>query len=109
MDLNCFQLLTGPSSNFSFWKQSTNDDRLTKLNSHLPQLVKRVETNQDNLECANECLRSDLENWQLEKDAIIRKILHDFVSKQVEYHTACANAWEQAMKEFSASLQTSKK
>lgn len=71
--------------------------------------MKRVETNQDSLECANECLRSDLKNWQQEKNAIVRRILQDFVSKQIEYHTACATAWEQAMQQFSASLQPSKK
>lgn len=79
------------------------DDRLLKVDSYISQLLKHVETNQDNLECANECLRSDLKSWQREKDAILRKILQDFVDKQLEYHTMCANAWEQAMHEFSAS------
>lgn len=83
---------------FSLWRSSSNDEKLEKLGTHIPQLVKKVETNQDKLECANECLRSDLERWQLEKRQILEKILLDFVNKEVNYYQASLNAWQSVTK-----------
>lgn len=74
---------------------------MEKLGTYLPQLVKKVETNQDKLECANECLRSDLERWHLEKRQILEKILLDFVNKEVSYYQASLSAWESVTKYLS--------
>lgn len=92
-----------PSQNpgsFSLWKQPTCDDKLEKLGSYIPQLVKKVESNQDSLECANESLRSDLQRWQQEKTQCLKKILLDFVSKQINYYQATVNAWEYVANEL---------
>ncbi|XP_018575051.1 sorting nexin-30-like [Anoplophora glabripennis] len=92
-----------PSQNagsFSLWKQPTCDDKLEKLGSYIPQLVKKVESNQDNLECANESLRSDLQRWQQEKTLCLKKILLDFVGKQINYYQATVNAWEYVASEL---------
>lgn len=79
---------------FSLWKPSNNDEKLEKLGTYIPQLVKKMETHQDKLECANESLRSDLERWHIEKRQSLEKILLDFVKKQVNYYQASLNAWE---------------
>lgn len=79
---------------FSLWKPANNDEKLEKLGTYIPQLVKKVETHQDKLECANESLRSDLERWHIEKRQCLEKILLDFVNKQVNYYQASLNAWE---------------
>lgn len=83
-----------PTSGFSLWKSTNNDEKLEKLGTYIPQLVKKVETHQDKLECANESLRSDLDRWHLEKQEGLEKIFRDFVSKQVNYYQSNLNAWE---------------
>lgn len=88
------------SSSFALWKQPTNDDKLEKLGTHIPQLLKKVEMSQDNLEMANEYLRSDLTYWQDEKKQCIKKILLDFVNKQINYYEANVNAWEHVTNEM---------
>ncbi|CAG9819101.1 unnamed protein product [Phaedon cochleariae] len=88
------------SSSFSFWKQSSSDDKLEKLGTSIPQLLKKVEKNQDNLECANESLRSDLDRWQREKQQCLKKILLDFVNKQINYYQATVNSWEYVTNEL---------
>ncbi|XP_044755358.1 sorting nexin-30-like isoform X2 [Coccinella septempunctata] len=89
---------------FQLWKQKNYDEQLEKLGTYIPQLMKKVEANQDFLECANESLRSDLERWQLEKQECIKKILLDFVNKQIEYEQSQVNAWEQITNEITASF-----
>lgn len=79
---------------FSLWKQPSCDEKLEKLGTYIPQLVKKVETNQDALECANEQLRSDLQRWQIEKQQHIKKMLLDFANKQIEYYETSVSAWE---------------
>ncbi|XP_017775961.1 PREDICTED: sorting nexin-7-like [Nicrophorus vespilloides] len=81
-------------SGFSLWKQPSCDEKLEKLGNCIPQLVKKVELNQDNLECANEQLRSDVERWQDEKQQMLKKILLEFANKQVEYYEKSVSAWE---------------
>lgn len=88
--------------NFALWKQPSYDDKLEKLGVHIPQLVKKMETNQDNLECANESLRSDLERWHKEKQRCLKKILLDFVNKQIEYYEKTVSAWEHVATEITA-------
>jgi sorting nexin-7/30 len=73
---------------------------LEKLGVYIPQLLKKVEANQDSLECANESLRSDLEHWQIEKQQCLKKILLDFVNKQIEYYQATVSAWEHVTNEI---------
>ncbi|KAL3268087.1 hypothetical protein HHI36_007214 [Cryptolaemus montrouzieri] len=90
------------SGSFQLWKPRSCDDQLEKLGSHIPQLMKKVEANQDYLECANECLRSDLDRWQSEKQECVKKILLDFVNKQIEYELSKVNAWEQITNEITA-------
>ncbi|CAG9772790.1 unnamed protein product [Ceutorhynchus assimilis] len=88
------------SGGFVLWKQPSYDEKLEKLGTHIPQLVKKVESSQDHLEMANECLRSDLQGWQLEKRQCIKKILLDFVNKQINYYQASVNAWEHVTNEM---------
>lgn len=79
---------------------------------HIPQLVKKVEMNQDNLECANESLRSDIERWQQEKQKCLKKILLDFVNKQIEFYEKSVSAWEAVASELTIqniSLRSTKK
>ncbi|KAK9886027.1 hypothetical protein WA026_014813 [Henosepilachna vigintioctopunctata] len=90
------------NGSFQLWKQRSYDEQLEKLGTHIPQLLKKVEANQDSLECANECLRSDLNRWQTEKQECIKKILLDFVNKQIEYEQAKATVWEQITSEITA-------
>lgn len=85
---------------FGLWKQSSCDDKLEKLGTCIPRLLKMVETSQDNLEMANECLRSDLDCWQQEKRQCIKKILLDFVAKQINFYEASVNAWEHVTNEI---------
>lgn len=99
------------STGFSIWKQSS-DDKLEKLGSYIPQLVKKVELNQDNLECANESLRSDVQRWQNEKQQCMKNILLDFVNKQINYYQATVNSWEYVTREINkqnASMRSSLK
>ncbi|KAB0794936.1 hypothetical protein PPYR_11775 [Photinus pyralis] len=110
------QLLTAQngshSSGFSLWKQPSVDDKLEKLGVHIPHLVKKVETNQDNLECANESLRSDLERWQQDKQSCLKKILLDFVNKQIECYEKSVGAWEHVTAELNSqnvTLRSTKK
>lgn len=49
---------------------------------------------------ANEYLRSDLTYWQDEKKQCIKKILLDFVNKQINYYEANVNAWEHVTNEM---------
>lgn len=79
---------------FSLWKSSNHDERLEKLGSDIPQLVKKMETHQDKLECASESLRSDLERWHIERRQCLEKILLDFVNKHVHYYRTTLSAWE---------------
>lgn len=88
------------SAGFSFWKQSNCDEKLEKLGSYIPHLMKKVESDQDNLECANESLRSDLQRWQVEKQQSLKKVLLDFVSKQINYYQAVVNSWEYVANEL---------
>ncbi|EFA09917.2 sorting nexin-30 [Tribolium castaneum] len=88
------------AAGFSLWKQPSCDEKLEKLGVYIPQLLKKVEANQDSLECANESLRSDIEHWQLEKQQCLKKILLDFVNKQIEYYQATVNAWEHVTSEI---------
>lgn len=90
-------------ASFSLWKQTSSEDKLEKLSVHIPQLLKKVEANQDSLECANESLRSDLQRWQLEKQQCLKKILLGFIDKQLEYCQSAVDAWEQVTNEFPAS------
>lgn len=83
-----------PNSTFSLWKQPSTDDKLEKLGTYIPQLVKKVETNHDNLECANEQLRSDLQQWHIEKKQCLKKILLDFVNKQIEFYEKSVCSWD---------------
>lgn len=71
--------------------------------------MKKVESNQDSLECANECLRSDLQRWQKEKQQCINKILLDFVNQQIAFHEQYVAAWESVVSELVAQQDTSKK
>ncbi|KAF5292272.1 hypothetical protein FQR65_LT11235 [Abscondita terminalis] len=106
------QSVSSQSVGFSLWKQPTLDDKLEKLGVHIPQLLKKVETNQDNLECANESLRSDLERWQLEKQSCLKKILLDFVNKQIECYEKSVCAWEHVTAELNSqnvTLRSTKK
>lgn len=89
------------SGSFTLWKQPSNDDKLEKLGTHIPQLLKKVESSQDSLEMANECLRSDLEYWQQEKLRCVKKILLDFVTKHIHFYEASVNAWEYVTNEIS--------
>ncbi|CAH0555436.1 unnamed protein product [Brassicogethes aeneus] len=91
------------SASFSLWKQQSSDDKLEKLGTYIPQLLKKVESNQDNLECANESLRSDLARWHQEKQQCIKNILLDFVNKQINFHQANTNAWEHVTNELQQS------
>ncbi|KAG5898792.1 hypothetical protein JTB14_011002 [Gonioctena quinquepunctata] len=88
------------AAGFSLWKQPSCEDKLEKLGTSLPQLIKKMESNQDSLECANESLRSDLQRWQLEKQQCMKKILLDFVNKQINYYQATVNAWEYVTNEL---------
>nr|AEE61941.1 unknown [Dendroctonus ponderosae] len=88
---------------FGLWRQPSYDDKLEKLGSCIPQLLKMVETSQDSLEMANEFLRSDLECWQEEKRQCLKKILLDFVGKQINYYEASVNAWEHVTNEMKKS------
>lgn len=88
------------SAGFSFWKQPNCDEKLEKLGSYIPHLMKKVESDQDNLECANESLRSDLQRWQVEKQQCMKKILLDFVNKQINYYQAVVNSWEYVVNEL---------
>ncbi|XP_022917653.1 sorting nexin-7-like [Onthophagus taurus] len=97
------------SSGFSLWKQPSVDDKLEKLGTIIPQLVKKVEMHQDNLECANEQLRSDLEQWQWEKQQYIKKMMLDFVNKQIEYYEKNVHAWEGVAAKLTANQQQSSK
>lgn len=81
-------------STFSLWRQPSTDEKLEKLGTYIPQLVKKVESHHDNLECANEQLRSDLQQWQGEKKQCLKKILLDFVNKQIEYYEKSVSSWE---------------
>lgn len=68
--------------------------------------------NQDNLECANESLRSDIERWQQEKQKCLKKILLDFVNKQIEFYEKSVSAWEAVASELTIqniSLRSTKK
>lgn len=76
------------------WKQPSYDEKLEKLGICIPNLVKKVETNQDNLECANEQLRSDLQQWHLEKQQYLKKILLNFVNKQIDYYEKSVSSWD---------------
>ncbi|XP_023029128.2 sorting nexin-7 [Leptinotarsa decemlineata] len=100
------------AAGFSLWKQSSCDDKLEKLGTSIPHLIKKVESNQDSLECANESLRSDLQRWQLEKQQCLKKILLDFVNKQINFYQATVNAWEYVTNELnqqSAAVRTNLK
>ncbi|KAL1495099.1 hypothetical protein ABEB36_010570 [Hypothenemus hampei] len=88
------------STGFSLWRQSSSDEKLEKLGTNIPRLMKKVEKTQDNLEMANESLRSDLECWQQEKRQCIKKILLDFVNKQINYYQTSVNAWEHVTNEI---------
>jgi len=106
------QNLSNTPGGFSLWKQPSHDDKLEKLGTHIPQLVKKVETNQDNLECANESLRSDLERWQQEKQKCLKKILLDFVNKQIEFYEKSVGEWENVAAELTSqniTLRSTKK
>ncbi|CAG9829286.1 unnamed protein product [Diabrotica balteata] len=94
------------AAGFSLWKQSSCDDKLEKLGSYIPQLIKKVESNQDNLECANESLRSDLQRWHSEKQQCLKKILLDFVNKQINYYQATVNSWEYVTSEINKQNQS---
>lgn len=93
---------------FSLWKQPSCDEKLEKLGVYIPQILKKVEANQDSLECANESLRSDLEHWQIEKQQCLKKILQGFVNKQIEYYQAAVNAWEHVVNEIGGPQNHSK-
>lgn len=98
------QPVQAQSSGFSLWKQPTSDEKLEKLGVTIPQLTKKMESNQDNLECANEQLRSDVERWQMEKQQLIKKILLDFANKQIEYYEQSVSAWESARNRVSQNV-----
>ncbi|KAF5273999.1 hypothetical protein FQA39_LY01114 [Lamprigera yunnana] len=100
--LLALQSASSHSGGFSLWKQPSLDDKLEKLGVQIPQLVKKVETNQDNLECANESLRSDFERWQQEKQGCLKKILLDFVNKQIECYEKSVGAWEHVTAELNS-------
>ncbi|CAG9856205.1 unnamed protein product [Phyllotreta striolata] len=87
------------SSGFSLWKSSSSssnnsEEKLEKLGVCIPQLIKKVETDQDNLECANESLRSDFQRWQSEKQHCLKKILLDFVDRQIDFYRTSCDSWE---------------
>lgn len=110
------------STGFSLWKTPSCDDKLEKLGriknmycacvhnnfsgTYIPQLVKKVESNQDALECANEQLRSDLQRWQLEKQQYLKKVLLDFVNRQIDFYETSVSAWEQASTEITGQQNT---
>lgn len=95
------------SSHFGLWKQPSYDQKLEKLGTSIPQLVKHTESLQDRLECANEALRSDLERWQLEKQANLKKMLLDFANKQIDYYQRCVDVWEHVVVTEGTAPQTS--
>lgn len=110
--LLAMQSVSSHTTGFSLWKQPSLDDKLEKLGVHIPQLLKKVETNQDNLECANESLRSDLARWQQEKQSCLKKILLDFVNKQIECYEKSVGAWEHVTAELNSqnvTLRSTKK
>ncbi|KAI4460456.1 sorting nexin-4 [Holotrichia oblita] len=72
----------------------------------IPQLVKKTELHQDNLECANEQLRSDLEQWHIEKQQCLKKILLDFVNKQIELYEKGVAAWENVTNKLTVQIPT---
>lgn len=88
------------TGSFALWKPTSYDDKLEKLGTHIPHLLKKVEATQDNLEMANECLRSDIDYWQQEKRHCVKKILLDFANKQINYYQASVNAWEHVTNEL---------
>ncbi|KAI4460482.1 sorting nexin-4 [Holotrichia oblita] len=122
------KLLVSQDSNqptgFSLWKQPSCDDKLEKLGKIvfnrgdisispdlfvglvIPQLVKKTELHQDNLECANEQLRSDLEQWHIEKQQCLKKILLDFVNKQIELYEKGVAAWENVTNKLTVQIPT---
>lgn len=97
---------TNQTTGFSLWKQPTCDDKLEKLGLIIPQLVKKAELNQDNLECANEQLRSDLEQWHIEKQQCLKKVLLDFVNKQIELYEKGVAAWESVTNRITVQIPT---
>lgn len=62
--------------------------------------MKKVEINQDALECANEQLRSDLQRWQVEKQQNVKKILLEIANKQIEYYESNVSSWENAVNQI---------
>ncbi|RZF32029.1 hypothetical protein LSTR_LSTR007107 [Laodelphax striatellus] len=81
---------------FNLWKSGTEarEDRLEKLGTTIPKLVKQAELNQDKLEIANENLRSDLHRWRYEKKEDLKKILLKMADNHVKYYQECLSAWE---------------
>ncbi|XP_039295525.1 sorting nexin-30 isoform X2 [Nilaparvata lugens] len=81
---------------FNLWKSGTEarEDRLEKLGTSIPKLVKQAELNQDKLEIANENLRSDLHRWRFEKKEDLKKILLKMADNHVKYYQECLSAWE---------------
>ncbi|KAF4518509.1 hypothetical protein B566_EDAN009709 [Ephemera danica] len=78
----------------------SRDDKITKLSSAIPELVKQVEDHQDKTECANESLRADLERWNLEKKRDLKQLFLALANDQIKYYEQSLAAWEEALPEM---------
>ncbi|XP_075235862.1 sorting nexin-7-like isoform X2 [Lycorma delicatula] len=86
-------------SGFGIWKTpaEVREDKLEKLATTIPKLVKQAELNQDKMEIANENLRSDLQRWRYEKKEDLKKILLKMADHHVKYYQECLEAWEKLL------------
>ncbi|XP_060529682.1 sorting nexin-7-like [Cylas formicarius] len=83
-----------PPATFSLWKQPKSEEKLEKLITHIPGLLKRTELDHENLELASDILRGDLHRWQLEKQRFLKKTLLDFVNKQIMHYERSVGSWQ---------------
>lgn len=90
------------SNSFSLWRHQSCDERLEKLGTVLPTLVKTVEQRQDLLECANEALRSDVQRWHQEKQQALKNILIQFANQQIQFYEQSVAAWERVVNDCSS-------
>ncbi|XP_035700048.1 sorting nexin-30-like isoform X4 [Branchiostoma floridae] len=80
--------------------EEVRQQKRTKLDSQIEELLKQVEVSNDSVECANADLKADLERWHRNKRRDVKEVFSELCDRNIQYYQECLSAWEETLQEI---------
>ncbi|XP_019645387.1 PREDICTED: sorting nexin-30-like isoform X2 [Branchiostoma belcheri] len=80
--------------------EEVRQQKRTKLDTQIEELLKQVEVSNDSVECANADLKADLERWHRNKRRDVKEVFSELCDRNIQYYQECLSAWEETLQEI---------